>query len=1014
MGGSGGAYTYLKFEDDLADNLVEKLNKITIKDYEEYFHDIYTYSEKLPADFVDEFNSVKNSIEYIYTSRDYDNRKENIYTLNNVYTYFNENEFNYIDKDYFIGQFPLSMYLGEYLNFTFVNDDGYSLEVKEDRSRNIPLITVSACVPISDENNPSLASKDTSIGLESNMLDNFPKYHAKLYNFINEVSLPGVKLKVKAPYVISAITECGEYVFDLKEILNKTLTNSLRNLTPENYASVFSDIEKYENELPEDFVEEYSSLKSSLTDLLSSYSSQSSSYSTTIDSYKKCYTLLKSKEYKYIDIDDLIKYFKLTPYIMNEDLSYFANKDYYFRFYQQSNNNYVEFYMPIDSEEPSKVTLSFGASSSNKYNDVFNIFDKPNSVLAEKNISFKYVSPTEFVVKTSQGTYTFNFEESKIFSIINSFKTISPSNYKSVYSRIDNNKSKLDQDFLNECNELRTSIYDTFTYLNYTRDYYYTNVFSQYEKYFSLWFDNNYKYFSKENMRQYIYTYPLFSKYEGKDIYNESGYRIKYSRSGKNSEFLYYLPMVEGEGPVEGKINYSHPSSNYSNCENAYQMFDQGEKEGLNWKIVSPYIMEVQTPAGKFKFDFSEGGAWYAYYNRNNLNYSNYSAIFDYVSSSGSVLPEEFVEETSLLKTAVGQLIKYSSPDNRSYFNYLISYYDSYYSLVYETEYIYYSKDALSKYLFTYPYFAKYNNIKFYNEDNYSIQYVFSYGVGKLTYTLPMVEGGEAVTNTIKCTLDSTSNSDSNNATCAYTLFDQGDYLSDYGISFKLVSPYVIAVTTPAGTFTFNLKEDLIRSITKMINDVTPETFSAYNTICNTYSSSLPSDFRSEYNSVKSTIEDLFKVYSNYSSSSNYTAEYLNTYYTKLNNSYTYFDGKNFDKYFSPYPFIAKNNSSKPYQAVYVSEENENCSIKYDYSYSSKNEVGVFTISLPFAEGGEIETKTFEYTTYTSTPKNKEKILRTIVNNNDEFSNGTIQIDFIRPYLIKVTTAAGSFTFNLA
>ncbi len=440
----------------------------------------------------------------------------------------------------------------------------------------------------------------------------------------------------------------------------------------------------------------------------------------------------------------------ISPYILHEEQKYVANEDlYYFRFYADAQDHYcLSLYLPITSSAPEEINIGFENVYSSKFNLAFSIFDQPNGALQEKGISFKFSKPNVINIITNQGTYSFDFSTNKVWSAIVGFRYINPSTYSSVFNMISDVQSSLPVDFLVEYNILKPSLSNALRYSASTyKDSNSKELMKVYENNFSLWFEGTYKYFSAKNMLQYVYTYPFFEKYVGKEIVNEKGYSIKYVYNGTSSDFVYKLPLKPEQEAVEGKITYS--TKRYSSCpDNAFNMCDNGVREGLNWKLIAPHVVQVETEAGKFNFDADQSHIWFTLYNAKNLNASNYSQVFSNISNYSSDFPSGLINETSTLKTPITNLITY---DKRSSIDTLLNYYNDYYSLIFEGEYEYYSKDNLKEYFYVYPYFAHYKDVKFIDDNGYTIEYHVNTSkyTSNFTFTLPMEQGGAPITKTL-------------------------------------------------------------------------------------------------------------------------------------------------------------------------------------------------------------------------------------------------------------------------
>ena len=133
-----------------------------------------------------------------------------------------------------------------------------------------------------------------------------------------------------------------------------------------------------------------------------------------------------------------------------------------------------------------------------------------------------------------------------------------------------------------------------------------------------------------------------------------------------------------------------------------------------------------------------------------------------------------------------------------------------------------------------------------YNDSNYSLSFVYATSknadgkyVHELKLHIPMVAGEEATDKVI--TLEETISNNPN--VVAYNLIDGNKNLATENISIAFVSPYVVKVTTPAGSFLFDFKANDKRILMESLSKVNDSNYTEIFANIDKNISELPADF---------------------------------------------------------------------------------------------------------------------------------------------------------------------------
>ena len=925
----------------------------------------------------------------------------------------------------------VSPYLVERANETFTNKDGYSVaysytEVNNSTHKGNCSLILNVPLAPQEQARQIIVNIKTSDPTELFSCD-YGAY--KLIDAGEELKDYNVRFKFTGPYAFLIITNAGTFSFDIMDIEKQNIIEALKNIEPTTYAETYDWLSKYSYLMPEDLQEEFVDLKDTVKGIFERYvKPTSASVDTIISSQYAAYNKLDSSELKYFDKDHLIKYFFAYPYfnkypnkIIYNDSNY--SLSFVYATSKNADGKYVhelKLHIPmVAGEEATDKVITLEQTTSIDPNvAAYNLIDG-NKNLATENISIVFVSPYVVKVTTPAGSYLFDFQSNDDRLLMETLKTANSTNYETIFKNIDAKLDSLPSDFVEEYNKLKAPLVYLFTNHVYNA----TVVdFEEYDRIYHILFDETYTYVNTQDYLQYFLIYPMligkealtFTCLENPDYWFLYIFDISNTTTKAGYFTLSYKIPTSPEvlDPEESGITVQKtaPLNN-----SLFEFFDanssySADKFNIKFRYINPTSFKAITPAGEFTFSIQNTSGSADEYYLDRLHKITASGSFSYIDAHRDLLSEQFLEEYDYVKPILKELIPSATLTNISedHAKSYISYYEDLF--IKKTDYKLINVENFKRLFNIAPFFSSRLGETYKSKEGYTMVYTCSSNKTGVTgeclakFNIPMEVGGEPVAISIKASQTYTYGFKYEEG--AGVLFTDQYLLNKAGISVAFVAPYVFDVTTPAGTFRFDLKNNKENTILDDIRNITPETYKDVFAYIDNYSYTLTEDLKTEFSNLRNDIDEIFTNYKAQDSLSTTITEtqkrvvdYIDAYGLK------YFDKDQLYKYFSLYPYFCEYANEKIY-----SGENY---VLYGYGQDYETADGVknvdyFSVFVPLVEGGDPQELLWYLPHQSSTYAQAHKL----IDAENLFERDDVSVTFENPYVVKVTTPAGSFSFD--
>lgn len=1035
-----GTFRFDMFKDKKQE-VLDIIKNITPENYRTAYNWLDSYLYLMPKDFIEEFNTVGSSVKKVLDDQGCGSSYSGtIQNHTSVYELLESTTLKYFVKEQIYECFTLYPYFVDYVNHYIYNNDGQY--VAYFFGKTLKIDEVDTKVNTFEINLPIVDGGENVVLYKYRSYTN-SQVHSSAFELIDKDPLfedhEEIKIRYEKPYAVRVTTPAGSFVFDFKGNDDRILMETLSKVNDKNYPTTFENIEKELEHLPDDFKDEYNTLKSPLTYLFTKHY-----YSATgvdLPEYERIYHILFDKTYSYVDVEDFLQYFFIYPMLGDKEGVTFKcleNSDYSIAFIfnitnstTKAGNLTVDYKIPTSLEDLDPEVLRITSSKTLTLdNMLFEFFDANSSYSSDNfNVKFRYASPTSFKAITPVGEFTFstsNVDGNIEKYCIERLNNINQTNYNNVFTDIETHKNDLSEDFYSEYELVKPGLTTLLSvYGNYSLDENFANTETQVFK--SFYIENSFAYVKVENFKKYFSLFPYFSTKNRETYKSKEGFTLTYifddptfSPSTATVEFV--IPMEEGADPTNVSIR---TTKNYGNIhyspQGAFYLFDdQSElkEKGISVTFVEPYVFDVTTPAGTFRFDIKNGKENTIYDEIKNITPDTYVEIFNYIDNYSYTLPEDLISEYNGVREDVKSIFSnYKSQDSLN--ESIIDTHTNLYNYIEENGLKYFDKDQLYKYFSLYPYFSNYVNEKIYSdgEENYilfasnqSLQVDDeTTNADYFSVFVPLVEGGDP-----EEVLWHLPHSDSNN-TQAHKLIDADNLFERDDISITFVEPYVVKVTTPAGSFLFDFKANDKRILMESLSKVNDSNYTEIFANIDKNISELPADFVTEYNAVKDSLTFLFTKH-DYDNIGVGKSDYDRIYSVLFDNEYKYIDPNNFLKYFSIYPYLLDKTGV---EFKCVDDERYSFTFTYDEKLPTLQKGRVmltFIIPLQVSEVDDPITRFVSsrnsYTSDLTLPQHLY-LLFDDCSQYILYDKYDLSFEFVSPGVIKAITPAGEYLFEI-
>ena len=728
---AGGGYVYTKryLPRDIGNDLIKRVNKVTKKNYKEFYKNVEKYSYLLPSDFVQEVETTHENFSTIFEAYDvsYLNGKidETREKLTSVYESLVDSNFKYIDKDYYIRQIPVLPYLVDYFGLRLLNEDGYSMCLSRTS------ISKSSKILLSFEVNVPLQSgKDAElVRREIEVRENY-EYNNAIHKIFEEEfknSYKGVSLYFSAPYELTVETKAGSYLFKLQDCVKLSLIDMFRNLDKSNFTDAYRIASQNASRLPQDFLDEINGAE---THIKAGFNSQGSYDKTKLQKLEDACRYFTENEFTYLDAEKIMYNFSVTQFLLKCKNATFTNEQgYSLTTYEHIDSSisvslygYAEAYLTINvplvkngSAEEIKVRTTSNASGGSYL--LPDILDDTGKYLAEKGVSLHCGGLYVVIVTTPAGDFKFDIKQGIFENIKGYLNNISKNNLQNIKNEIDSSLNFLPQDLIDEFNDALPVINRAFNYFMSTYDVEKDKDLTECYNYFST---KEFKYINAEALISNFPVTMYLDYFKNFTFVNKDGYTLfvnKYMAGMAGCEYgtlQLFLPLKEGGEPENFKSE--HNTANVSEkpkillnvlCDN----FGDLKANNISLHFVKPFVVSVWTDGGKFEFDLKNILVSSIMDSFKNITKDNYSSTFSNIDKYKEFLSTEFVSEASSLKEALTSFLTDGVTYNIASTK-VKNCYSAYFKTIFEDNHEYLDVDHLRDMLLCYPYFDSYETMK--------------------------------------------------------------------------------------------------------------------------------------------------------------------------------------------------------------------------------------------------------------------------------------------------------------
>lgn len=651
----------------------------------------------------------------------------------------------------------------------------------------------------------------------------------------------------------------GLFVNKFKESIFEEAENNFDTL--DKVYTLCKSVENNKELLPEGFVNEILDSKQYVIDCLliqneephyvadgnplSKYVTYTRTHTEYLEKNKEIYDYFTSRKFEYLDVDKYFKMLPVHPYLFNVlDATLTSEENYTIRFVKNIDESgaekrgmlKVEIFAPKEKNGEPVLTDAYSYShysykpafSSTWYDydffetSLYKLFDEGKE-LKDNGFAVDFAEPYVIKLTSEAGTFRFDIRSNITQSYAKQVNELEPHTFNDFTNSVNKMAALLEDDFIQEFNSIKDPLgslmQPIFAFSNdqiSSVKISFDQLIEKYKDIYPVFYENEFKYFKPEAYFDYFEVYPYLVKYKDRYIENEDGYNLlfEYDNTGNGTcSLTFNIPLTKDGAAEELVVEYEFDGTYKNSAEVAAYSFLHSEKlkeAGIAVNFVSPGVISVTTAAGEFVFENEYAQRQALIKSVNQITPSNYASILSDIDANNAILPSDFLDEVATLRLSITNVM--SSYGNMiSDYSSLIIKYSSAYSIFTKQTFKYFDTSRYLQYFMGEPYIMDRTNTVFTSKEGYTFSFnqrpVDSFSTKirvTCVFNIPLAPDSDPQSLTVENKILGGSYG-IYLSQGAYYFFTTGEWLSEYGITLQFVSPYVISITTQAGTFVFDM-----------------------------------------------------------------------------------------------------------------------------------------------------------------------------------------------------------------